>query len=122
MKDLRPLLKDKPFVEIRESLYYLGRYVKQAASFEKYSKDIFEDAQNSEPSAIVKALTQNLIVYIEKVENKQAKNLTDDEVIFWLDHINEIEENLDPELPDSSIKGALDSLEGFSEPDISQNE
>lgn len=118
MKNLRPILKDKPIIEIRESLYYLGRYIKQAENFERYSKDIFEDAQNSEPSEIAKDLTRELIAFIEKEENKLAKNFTNDEVLYWLDHINEIEENLDPESSESSIKNALDSLGDFSEPDL----
>ena len=113
MKTIKQFLTGFSELEIREALYYLGRFLKQAESFEEYSKDIFDDALNSEPSEKVKNHTRALIFKIEEKEGKQMKNLNDDEIIFWMDHIDEIESNLDTKISEDSINNAMKVLNDF---------
>jgi len=110
MKNLRPYLTDYTNIDIRESLYYLGRFLKQAESFENYSKDIFDDAFQSEPNQRIKDLTRTLINKIEEFEGKLIKDFNDNEVHYWMNHIDEIESNLEEDSSETSINNAINFL------------
>ena len=117
MKELIKILKDYSIAEKRSSLYYLGRYIKQAEAFEEYKKDIFEDDPNSIPSEAIKTLTLNMIEIIELSAKKKASQFNDDEYIYWMDRIAEIEDSIDPEPSDEQMKNALENLSKFDTPD-----
>ncbi|WP_339880641.1 hypothetical protein [uncultured Algoriphagus sp.] len=116
MKDLKNITEGFPIADIRSSLYYLGRYIKQAETFENYEKDIFEDGINSEPSIEVKELTKSMIEFVEKKADKKASKFNDDEFHFWMSSIAEFEENIDPEISQSKIEDAMRQIELFELP------
>lgn len=102
MEQILNIIRENTIPDIRSSFYYLGRYLKQADSFEEYQKDIFEDDEKSTPSDLVKAITLRLIETIEQLADKKAKHFEDAEYLHWINIINNIEENLDP-TPNSSL-------------------
>jgi hypothetical protein len=118
MEEIFNLLENLTIAEKRSCLYYLGRYIKQADSFENYQKDIFEDDIESEPSEEVKNITLNLILVIENIAGKKASDFSEDEFIFWMNKIAEIEDNIDPQPSDEQIKNAIKNLDGFKIPKI----
>jgi len=97
MKTLQNLISPLSISDARASLYYLSRYLKQAASLGDDEKDIFEDEQNSAPGDFVVSKTRELINHIEKVEGKPAKDFDDETYLYWADHIYQIESELDPD-------------------------
>ena len=121
MEEILNLLDGFTIAEKRSSLYYLGRYLKQAESFIDYQKDIFEDDEESEPSEEVKNLTINLINVIEKITEKKASEFSDFEYLQWMERIAEIEDNLDPKPNEDQIKTAMKNLEGFDVPKLSND-
>lgn len=100
----------------RSALYYLTRYIKQAAIFHEYQKDIFVEAHGSEPSEEVKALTINLIEAVEKNAKKSAKDFSEEELNYWMDTISDIEDRIDEEPTEQQISNALAELDRFSIP------
>lgn len=117
MKQIFDIIQENSIPDIRSSFYYLGRYLKQADSFEEYQKDIFEDDEKSRPSELVKALTLRLIEAIEQLAGKKAKYFEDAEYLHWINIIDNIEENLDP-TPDSKLLDkATSELSSFEPPD-----
>lgn len=103
MKEFRDILAGETPFDTRSALYYLGRYLKQAEYYEKYKKDFFDDDYQSKPSEKIKDITSQLIHFIELYEKKKASNFTDKEFMFWIEQINEIESNLEPELEEKQI-------------------
>ena len=61
MKTLYHLVSTLNASDARSAMYYLSRYLKQAAKFEKYGKDIFEDDKRSAPSDSIRNLTLAMI-------------------------------------------------------------
>lgn len=104
MKDIRGLVKEHPISDVRDALYYLSRYLKQASFYDEYGKDIFEDDMSSLPSSSVKSLTLSLIKYIEETEGKSVSGFSDGEYIAWMDHISDVEKKLDPNPSQSQIE------------------
>lgn len=93
--------------EARSAVYYAGRYIKQAKSFAKYSKDIFEDESRSRPSDHVRNLTMRLIRAIESDEGTVATSFDSDTVIRLLDELTEFEAGLSDDLSDDElVRGA----------------
>lgn len=100
----------------RSALYYLTRYIKQAAIFHEYQKDFFVDAHGSEPSDEIKALTINLIEVVEKNAEKGANDFSEEEFGYWMDAISDIEDRIDKEPTEQQISNALAELDKFSIP------
>ncbi|MFW2577994.1 hypothetical protein ACOL3B_03580 [Aliarcobacter butzleri] len=106
MNKLSDIIKGYNIVDVREAFYYLSRYLKMADYEDSYEKDFFEDDFRSIPSIEAQELTINLIKFIEKSTEKKAAEFTDTEYIQWMDEINEIESNLDPDVSIETIKFA----------------
>ncbi|MFP1683809.1 hypothetical protein ACLD0W_14955 [Alloalcanivorax sp. C16-1] len=109
MNNLEEIIKGFEIPDVRAAFYYLSRYLKQADYFEKYEKDFFEDDFQSAPSDIAKRLTLSLIEFIEKSTEKHASNFNDEEYIHWMDEINELESQLDPE-PSQNVKNSAEQV------------
>lgn len=118
METIEKILEDYILSEKRSALYYLTRYIKQVKVFKNYEKDIFVDDKNSSPTEKVKALTLNLIDFIEKVANKKAIEFDEKEFFFWMDTIADIEDNLDKEPNETQVQNALKTLDNFESPQI----
>ncbi|WP_423147689.1 hypothetical protein [Rubrolithibacter danxiaensis] len=116
MQNLEEILSGYDAVSKRSALYYLTRYVKQAAVFHEYEKDIFVEAHGSEPSDEIKALTIKLIEAVEKKAGKKAKDFSDEEFGNWMDTISDIEDGIDEEPSQEQIAKALSELDRFSIP------
>lgn len=116
MNILIKLIDGFSIAEKRSSLYYLGRYIKQAEIFVNYEKDIFEDGINSLPSDAVKSLTIKMIVSIEQTSKKKAAEFDDDEYQYWMDQITEVEETLDPIPNEEQVKSAKEQITLFITP------
>lgn len=109
MKKLEDLVHGHEVIDIRSAFYYLSRYLKQADYFTEYEKDFFEDDYQSAPSDVAKDLTFSLIELIEEIAGKKAPEFDDEEYIKWMDKINAIESNLDPE-PSEMVKRSADQV------------
>ncbi|ENG4183774.1 hypothetical protein [Providencia huaxiensis] len=109
MKNLESIIQGYDIPEIRSAFYYLSRYLKQANFFSDYQKDFFEDTSQSSPSIKIKQLTTLLIEFIERESGKKPSDFSDDEFFYWMNEINKIEANLDPE-PSKEIKKAAEII------------
>lgn len=109
MKSIQNLVAGHEITDIRAAFYYLSRYLKQADYFTEYQKDFFEDDYQSAPSDVAKKLTFSLIKFIEEQAGKKASEFDDEEYIKWMDEINAVESNLDPE-PSNMVKQAADQM------------
>ncbi|MFN4248245.1 MAG: hypothetical protein ACK4EY_11005 [Flavipsychrobacter sp.] len=116
MTTIENLIKDYTISEQRSSLYYLGRYIKQADAFENYKKDIFVDGIESIPSKKVISLTYELIALVEETANKKASQFSEDEFYFWMDKIAEIEDNIDFKPSEEQIQKAITEINNFENP------
>lgn len=117
MKTINHLLSNISVSDARSALYYLSRYLKQAATYEEYGKDIFEDATRNYPSGEVRALTLSLIEFIEREQGVKAAEFDDDTYLFWSDHVSEVEESLDPEATPSEVERATEFVNSISVPE-----
>ncbi|WP_351008804.1 hypothetical protein [Shewanella sp. S1-58-MNA-CIBAN-0166] len=106
MKKFIELIEGAETSDARSAFYYLGRYLKQAEHYWRYEKDFFEDDYQSKPSEEAKALTFSLIDFIEEYENKKANDFTDEQYIFWVEKLDEVESKLDPEPTKEQIEVA----------------
>ena len=109
MKNIEDLVKGYEITDIRAAFYYLSRYLKQADYFTEYQKDFFEDDYQSAPSDVAKKLTFSLIKFIEDRAGKKVSEFDDEEYIKWMDEIDAVESNLDPE-PSNMVKQAADKM------------
>jgi hypothetical protein len=116
MKKIEDLLIGLVVSEKRSVLYYATRYIKQAETFEKYKKDLFEDALDSQPSEKIKSMTLEMIELIEKLADKKASGFSEQEFYYWMDQIAELEDSLDEELDSERLQKALDELSKFETP------
>lgn len=121
MEKIKNLLEGNTVADMRSALYYLGRYIKQADSFETYEKDIFEDSLESTPSEFVIQLTLKLIEAVESIANKKASKFNEEEFYFWMDKISEMEDKIDPSVSDAEIQKALSEISQFTFPNGNTN-
>jgi hypothetical protein len=103
MKTLNDFLKHLNRSEARSALYYLSRFLKQAAYFRRYSKDIFEDTDRSGPSTDVRNVTLSIIEMIESTEGVAASEFDDATYTRWATQARRLEAQLDPELTESEL-------------------
>jgi hypothetical protein len=96
---LAPLIKS----DARSALYYLSRFLKQAAFFKNYRKDIFEDDARSAPSAEVRSVTLEMIQMIETSEGIAAKDFDETTYSRWASLVRDLEKQLDPELTEDDL-------------------
>ncbi|MEI6133231.1 MAG: hypothetical protein WCQ41_10480 [Bacillota bacterium] len=106
MKTIHNLLSNLNISDARSALYYLSRYLKQAPYYEKYEKDIFDDAQRSYPNESIRSVTLALIKFIEQTEQTPIAKFDDATYIRWSDHVEEVESGLDPEASLAEIEQA----------------
>lgn len=118
MKRIMETIANHEIADTRAAFYYLSRYLKQADHFEKYKKDFFEDDYQSAPSENTKSLTIRLIEIIESETGKSASEFSDADYIYWMETIDFIETNLDPEPSEHVKKSAKSAIEGFSSPKV----
>jgi hypothetical protein len=97
----------------RSALYYLSRYLKQAAHFNAYRKDVFEDTERSAPSKVVRQATLEMIRSIEDAEGIPASAFDDQTYRRWAARVREIENALDPELTETDLARARKFLDEF---------
>jgi hypothetical protein len=116
MKTINHLLTHVRIADARSALYYLSRYLKQAAIYERHEKDIFDEADQSSPSEEVRALTLSLIAFIEREQGIKAAQFDDDTYDFWSDHVSEVEASLDPEATPSEVERAREFVNAFAMP------
>lgn len=102
--------------DARSALYYLSRFLKQAAQYENYGKDVFEDEERSYPSENVRATTLRLIDYIVKIESIPASEFDDDTYARWAVEVEEVEGSLDPEASDSELERATEFVNSIDLP------
>ena len=102
--------------DARSALYYLSRYLKQAAHFKDYRKDVFEDTQLSAPSEAIRRSTLEMIKFIEDCEGRPASDFDDPTYAKWANLVQKIESGLDPELTESDIARARRFLDEFGLP------
>ena len=100
----------------RSALYYLSRYLKQAAHFKAYRKDVFEDTESSVPGKVVRQATLEMIRSIEDAEGIPASAFDHQTYVRWAAHVREIENSLDPELTESDLARARKFLDEFGLP------
>ena len=93
----------------RSSLYYAARYIKQAANFEKYEKDIFDDEAHNLPTQQVRNTTLKIVAAIEDLEGSKAAYFNDQTIIRVLDEITDAEAALVPEFSEDE-KNRLERL------------
>ena len=103
MKNLNDFLAHFSRSDARSALYYLSRFLKQAAHFKRYSKDVFEDTARSAPNADVRNVTLAMIEMIEFVEGMAASEFDDATYTRWAAQARKLEAQLDPELTESDL-------------------
>lgn len=108
MKKLEGVIAGYEISDARAAFYYLSRYLKQADYFEIYEKDYFEDDFQSAPSEVAKSLTFSLIEFIEGSAGKKAAEFSEEEYMYWMDVIDLVESQLDPE-PSKEVKDSAES-------------
>ncbi len=121
MNNLSNYLKDFQTAEKRSALYYLFRYIKQAKAFKNYQKDIFEDGVESVPNEKIKSLTLKMADHIEITAGKKASEFTNEEFLYWIDTIAELENNIDEEPDEEQMQKAIDQLKNFDIPKENQS-
>lgn len=117
MKSIRDRVSALTTSDARSALYYLSRYLKQAAHFKDYRKDVFEDTERSSPSEGVRRATIEMIKFIEDVEGISASAFDDPTYMRWSTHVREIESGLDPEMTESDLARAKKFLDEFGLPE-----
>ncbi|KGT88610.1 hypothetical protein [Enterobacter cancerogenus] len=118
MKNLENMIEGFEISDVRAAFYYLSRYLKQADYIHEYQKDFFEDDFQSAPSETAKKLTFSLIEFIETSAGKKASDFSDQEYFLWMDAINKIESELDPEPSYKTRKSAENIIEELFVPEI----
>ncbi len=116
MKSIKHLLSDISVSDARSALYYLSRYLKQAAVYEEYQKDIFEDTARSSPAESIRTLTLSLIDFIEREQGMKASEFDDKTYALWSDHVTEVEEGLDPGATPEELERATTFVNAISMP------
>ncbi|HFQ5295213.1 hypothetical protein [Vibrio vulnificus] len=111
MNSLKNIVEKHEVSDARNAFYYLSRYLKQAAFYEEYQKDIFEDGYRSEPSEKSKELTLCMIEFIETAQQKKANEFSDTEYLYWMGKISEVESSLDPEPSFEIIEAAESAID-----------
>ena len=116
MKSIHECIATLSTGDARSALYYLSRYLKQAAHFKNYRKDVFEDTQRSAPSEVIRQTTRELITLIEDAEGKRADDFDNPTYSKWAILVRKIENGLDPELTASDLARARKFLDEFDLP------
>jgi len=122
MNKLESIILGFDIADVRAAFYYLSRYLKQADFIDEYEKDFFVDDFQSAPSEIAKELTFSLIEFIENKSEKKASEFSTQEYIDWMDEINKIESELDPEPSNEIRKSAELTIEELFLPQVGKIE
>ncbi len=104
-------------IDARAALYYLSRYLKQAALFEDYAKDIFDDDERAAPTDDVRGRTLQMIEYIEAAEGATAAEFDDDTYIRWTREVQRVESTLEDEPSPEEVARATQFLDAMVLPD-----
>lgn len=106
MNTIAKLLSKKTVSEARSALYYLSRYLKQANHFEKYKKDIFEDAIRDYPDQETIDLTWAIVSAIETEQGISVTAFDDSIYKKWANEVARWENSLDPEPSPAELEAA----------------
>lgn len=121
MKNIEEVISGYEIPEARAAFYYLSRYLKQADYFEEYKKDFFEDDYQSYPSTEAKTLTFSLISFIEEKAGRRATEFSAEEYMEWMDIIDLVESQLDPE-PSKEVRESAELvIDELTPPKIIKN-
>lgn len=113
MQTINHLISDLSASDARSTLYYLSRYLKQAARFDEYGKDIFEDDNRSAPSDFVKHRTLSIVSFIEEVEGTTVAKFDDATYRQWAEHAADVESGLQPEASPLEIERAAEFMKAI---------
>ena len=116
MESIQPLVSPLEISDARSALYYLSRYLKQAADFHRYSKDIFEDEERSGPTEVIRQATLSMIRFIESTEGQVAAEFDDSTYSKWAAHVTDVENSLDPDATADEIARADEFVQAMSLP------
>jgi hypothetical protein len=117
MDSIQPALVGLSSSDARSALYYLSRYLKQAALFAEYGKDIFDDDQRAAPGPAVKQSTLAMIALVEQSEGAPAARFDDDTYFRWADHVEAIEGAIQANPSPEEVARAAQFLESIVLPD-----
>jgi hypothetical protein len=120
MLDIRKFIEGVEVADARSAIYYVSRYVKQAASFDEYGKNIFEDEERSAPSEAVCRLALNIIKAIEAHEGVKIAGLKDDRTVELLDFLTLCERDLGSQFSDAELAVAAKITASISAPPIKE--
>jgi hypothetical protein len=101
--------------EVVTALYYVARYIKQAAFF-KHEKDIFEDVERSVPSEREKTLACSIISVIENHFGKKIADLDRNTVVDVLRLISAVEQEIEPSYTAEEVSAANEALKSMGLP------
>lgn len=116
MKLLNDHLMHLTTSDARSALYYLSRYLKQAAFFKSYRKDVFEDDLRSVPSEAVRSATLAMISSIEQFEGTPALKFDDATYSKWMAAVRGIENGLDPDPTEAALQRAREFVNSIEIP------
>lgn len=116
MENLSNFLSPLSKSDARSTLYYLSRYLKQAAFFKQYRKYIFEDDALSAPSVKIRYITLAMLRMIESVEGTEAKDFDEQTYFRWAERIKGIERQLDPEPTEEDLVRVREFSRNFDLP------
>jgi len=118
MYNIEPLLMNVDAAISRASLYYAGRYIKQAAYFKTYNKDIFDDERRSLPDVKVRELTLEIISAVEGYVGFPATEFPLPLAIDILDVVTAIEDGLGPPPTEGELNAASSFIRDIAKPSI----
>ena len=111
MKTIDHLVSVLDKSDARSTLYYLSRYLKQAAQLDASGKDIFIDDERSAPTESVVLQTLSIIEFIERVEGVPAAEFDDEAYVRWADHVADVERNLHSVISEGAMERAKEFIE-----------
>ena len=117
MLDIRKLVEGIEVADVRAAVYYVSRYIKQADTFDEYSKDIFEDEERSTPNQPVRRLAVDIIKAIEAHERMKAAGINFERVVEILDELTAFERDL-ISVSDAELAAAAEFTASMRPPDI----
>jgi hypothetical protein len=97
--------------DARSTLYYLSRYLKQAAHLDASGKDIFIDDERSAPTESVILNTLSIIEFIEMAEGVPAAEFDNEAYARWADHVADVERSLQSAISEDVMARAKEFIE-----------
>lgn len=109
-------LKNLSGLDSRAAIYYFSRYLKQAAHFDEYNKDFFEDDTEAYPSIVVQNATRSLIRVAEESEGVPISKFNDITYQKWAKIMEDIEAGIDRQASPEELAKADIFINAISTP------